>query len=222
MIPLRDTNRSRHFPVMNWILIGVNLLVFIFELGLSSGQLQDFVNNYALVPSRLQGQPVTYAISIFTSMFMHAGWFHILSNMWILYIFGDNVEDRMGSIPYLVFYLLGGVAAALLQTYVGTGTDVPVLGASGAIAGVLGAYIFLFPSARVVTLVPIIFLLTVIEVPAVLFIGFWFVTQLFSGLASLGAVEGVAWWAHIGGFVIGLVLSPFFLRRPPPRQIEFF
>ncbi len=222
MIPLRDTNRSRHFPVMNWILIGVNLLVFIFELGLSSGQLQDFVNNYALVPSRLQGQPATYAISIFTSMFMHAGWFHILSNMWILYIFGDNVEDRMGSIPYLVFYLLGGVAAALLQTYVGTGTDVPVLGASGAIAGVLGAYIFLFPSARVVTLVPIIFLLTVIEVPAVLFIGFWFVTQLFSGLASLGAVEGVAWWAHIGGFVIGLVLSPFFLRRPPPRQIEFF
>lgn len=222
MIPLRDTNRSRHFPVMNWILIGVNLLVFIFELGLSSGQLQDFVNNYALVPSRLQSQPATYAISIFTSMFMHAGWFHILSNMWILYIFGDNVEDRMGSIPYLVFYLLGGVAAALLQTYVGTGTDVPVLGASGAIAGVLGAYIFLFPSARVVTLVPIIFLLTVIEVPAVLFIGFWFVTQLFSGLASLGAVEGVAWWAHIGGFVIGLVLSPFFLRRPPPRQIEFF
>ena len=222
MIPLRDTNRSRHFPVMNWILIGVNLLVFIFELGLSSGQLQDFVNNYALVPSRLQGQPATYAISIFTSMFMHAGWFHILSNMWILYIFGDNVEDRMGSIPYLVFYLLGGVAAALLQTYVGTGTDVPVLGASGAIAGVLGAYIFLFPSARVVTLVPIIFLLTVIEVPAVLFISFWFVTQLFSGLASLGAVEGVAWWAHIGGFVIGLVLSPFFLRRPPPRQIEFF
>ena len=222
MIPLRGTTRSRHFPVMNWILIGVNLLVFIFELGLSSGQLQDFVNNYALVPSRLQGQPATYAISIFTSMFMHAGWFHILSNMWILYIFGDNVEDRMGSIPYLVFYLLGGVAAALLQTYVGTGTDVPVLGASGAIAGVLGAYIFLFPSARVVTLVPIIFLLTVIEVPAVLFIGFWFVTQLFSGLASLGAVEGVAWWAHIGGFVIGLVLSPFFLRRPPPRQIEFF
>jgi membrane associated rhomboid family serine protease len=222
MIPLRDTNRSRYFPVMNWILIGINVLVFIFELGLSNGELQNFVNEYALVPSRLQSQPTTFAITIFTSMFMHAGWFHILSNMWILFIFGDNVEDRMGPIPYLVFYLAGGVAAALLQTYVGTGTDIPVLGASGAIAGVLGAYVFLYPSARVVTLVPIVFFLTVIEVPAILFIGFWFITQLFSGLASIGAVEGVAWWAHIGGFFVGLVIAPFFLRRSPPRQIEFF
>lgn len=222
MIPLRDTNRPRNFPVMNWILIGVNVLVFIFELGLSSGQLQGFVNNYALIPSRLESQPATYATSIFTSMFMHAGWFHILSNMWILFIFGDNVEDRMGPVPYLFFYLLGGVAAALLQTYAGTGTDVPVLGASGAIAGVLGAYVFLYPSARVVTLVPIIFFLTTIEVPAIIFIGFWFITQLFSGLASIGAVEGVAWWAHIGGFIVGLVISPLFLRRSPPRQIEFF
>jgi len=155
-------------------------------------------------------------------MFMHAGWFHILSNMWILFIFGDNVEDRMGPLSYLTFYLLGGVAAALLQTYVGTGSSVPVLGASGAIAGVLGAYILLFPSARVVTLVPIIFLITVIEVPALIFIGFWFVTQLFSGLASIGAVAGVAWWAHIGGFLVGLILSPIFRRRSPPRQIEFF
>lgn len=222
MIPLRDTNRSRYFPVMNWILIGVNALVFFFELSISSSQLQDFISTYALVPSRLDTQPVTYAISIFSSMFMHAGWFHILSNMWILFIFGDNVEDRMGPVPYLFFYLLGGVAAALLQTFVGAGTDVPVLGASGAIASVLGAYVFLFPSARVVTLVPIIFFLTVIEVPAIIFIGFWFVTQLFSGLASIGAVEGVAWWAHIGGFLVGLVLSPLFLRRSPPRQIEFF
>ena len=222
MIPLRDTNRSRNFPLMNWILIGINVLVFIFELGLSTGELQDFINTYALVPSRLQSQPTTYAASIFTSMFMHAGWFHVLSNMWILFIFGDNVEDRMGPLPYLFFYLLGGAAAALLQTYVGTGTDVPVLGASGAIAAVLGAYVFLYPSARVVTLVPIIFFLTIIEVPAILFIGFWFITQLFSGLASIGAVEGVAWWAHIGGFIVGLVISPFFLRRSSPRQIEFF
>jgi membrane associated rhomboid family serine protease len=222
MIPLRDTNRSRYFPVMNWILIGINVLVFIFELGLSNGELQNFVNEYALVPSRLHNQPTTFAITIFTSMFMHAGWFHILSNMWILFIFGDNVEDRMGPAPYLFFYLLGGVAAALLQTYVGTGTDIPVLGASGAIAGVLGAYVFLYPSARVVTLVPIVFFLTVIEVPAILFIGFWFITQLFSGLASIGAVEGVAWWAHIGGFIVGLVIGPFFLRRSPPRHIEFF
>lgn len=207
---------------MNWIIIGVNVLVFIYELGLSDGELERFINSFALVPSRLESQPVTYAVTIFSSMFMHAGWFHILSNMWILFIFGDNVEDRMGPLPYLAFYLLGGAAAALLQTYVGTGSDIPVLGASGAIAGVLGAYILLFPSARVVTLVPIIFLITVIEVPALIFIGFWFVTQLFSGLASIGAVEGVAWWAHIGGFIVGLVISPLFLRRSPPRQVEFF
>jgi membrane associated rhomboid family serine protease len=222
MIPLRDSNRSRHFPVMNWIIIGINVLVFIFELGLSGGELERFINSFALVPSRLESQPVTYAVTIFSSMFMHAGWFHILSNMWSLFIFGDNVEDRMGPLSYLTFYLLGGVAAALLQTYVGTGSSVPVLGASGAIAGVLGAYILLFPSARVVTLVPIIFLITVIEVPALIFIGFWFVTQLFSGLASIGAVAGVAWWAHIGGFLVGLILSPIFRRRSPPRQIEFF
>lgn len=222
MIPLRDTNRSRNFPVMNWLIIGANALVFFFELGLSSGQLESFINTFALIPSRLESQPAAYVFSIFSSMFMQAGWFHILSNMWILFIFGDNVEDRMGSVPYLIFYLLGGIAAALLQTFVGAGSNVPVLGASGAIAAVLGAYIFLFPSARVVTLVPIIFFLTVIEVPAVLFIGFWFITQLFSGLSSIGAVEGVAWWAHIGGFLVGLVISPFFLRRSPPRHIEFF
>ena len=222
MIPLRDSARSRHFPVMNWIIIAVNVLVFIFELGLSGGELERFVNSFALVPSRLEGQPVTYAVTIFSSMFMHAGWFHIISNMWILFIFGDNVEDRMGPVPYLVFYLLGGVAAALLQTYIGPGSSVPVLGASGAIAGVLGAYMFLFPAARVTTLVPILFLITVIEVPALIFIGFWFVTQLFSGLASIGAVEGVAWWAHIGGFLVGLIISPLFLRRSPPRQMDFF
>ena len=222
MIPLRDTNRPRYFPVMNWILIIANVLVFLFELGLSSGQLERFIGTFALVPSRLQSQPTTYAITIFTSMFMHAGWFHILSNMWVLFIFGDNVEDRMGPVPYLIFYLLGGTAAALLQTYVGTGSNIPVLGASGAIAAVLGAYIFLFPSARIVSLVFIVFFITIVEVPALIFIGFWFVTQLFSGLASIGAVEGVAWWAHIGGFLVGLVISPLFLRRTPPRQIEFF
>ncbi|MEX1247148.1 MAG: rhomboid family intramembrane serine protease [Anaerolineales bacterium] len=224
MIPIRDTNRSRHFPVMNWLLIAANTLVFVFELSLSSGQLSRFIDTWALVPSRLDSAPTTFAVTIFSSMFMHAGWFHFLSNMWILYIFGDNVEDRMGPVSYLIFYLLGGVAAALLQTFVFPGSSVPVLGASGAIAGVLGAYIFLFPRARVVTLVPIFLFITFIEVPALIFLGFWFVSQLFSGLAAIGpqAAEGVAWWAHVGGFVVGLVLSPFFLHRPPPRQVEFF
>src|SRR3972149_8250972 len=214
MIPLRDSNRSYHFPVMNWLLIVANALVFFYELGLSDGQLERFIGSYALVPARIEDAPITFGITIFSSMFLHAGWFHVLSNMWVLFIFGDNVEDRMGSLPYLIFYLLGGTAAALLQTYVAPGSSVPVLGASGAIAGVLGAYILLFPAARVVTLIPIFFFISLIEVPALVFLGFWFVSQLFSGLASIGtAAGGVAWWAHVGGFLVGLVLCPLFARR---------
>lgn len=223
MIPLRDSNRSYHFPVMTWLLIASNALVFLYELGLSNDQLERFIGTYALVPARIEDAPIAFGITIFTSMFLHAGWFHVLSNVWVLFIFGDNVEDRMGSLPYLVFYLLCGLAAGLLQTYLTSASNVPVLGASGAIAGVLGAYVLLFPRARVVTLVPIIFFLSIIEVPAILFLGFWFFSQLFSGLASIGAeaAQGVAWWAHIGGFAVGLVLCSFFLRRPPPHQVEF-
>lgn len=224
MIPLRDSNRSRYFPMMNWILIGANALVFLFELSLSNGELERFVNAFALVPARLNTDPTSFGITILSSMFMHAGWFHFLSNMWVLFIFGDNVEDRMGPVAYLLFYLLGGLAAALLQTFIDQGSLVPVLGASGAIAGVLGAYIFLFPGARVVTLVPIFFFISLVDIPAVVFLGFWFVSQLFSGLAAIGteAAQGVAWWAHIGGFLVGLVLCPLFLRRQPPGRVELF
>ncbi len=223
MIPLRDSNRSLHFPVMNWLLIAANALVFLYEISLSDPQLEQFIGHFALVPARLDTLPTTFALTIFTSMFMHAGWFHILSNMWVLYIFGDNVEDRMGSVPYLIFYLIGGGAAALLETFVTPGSQVPVLGASGAIAAILGAYIFLFPRARVVTLVFIFLFITLVEIPAVLFLGFWFVSQLFSGLASVGAsaAEGVAWWAHVGGFLVGLVLSPLFARRARPGELGF-
>ena len=215
MIPLRDSNRSSSFPVMTWLLIAANTLVFIYELGLSGGQLERFVGAYALVPARIKAAPLTYGFTIFSSIFMHAGWFHLISNMWVLFIFGDNVEDRMGSLAYLIFYLLSGAAAGVLQTYLTPSSSVPVLGASGAIAGVLGAYIFLFPRARVVTLVPIFFFMSVIEIPALFFLGFWFISQLFAGLASIGAeaAQGVAWWAHIGGFLAGLVVSPFFLKR---------
>ncbi len=214
MIPLRDTNRTGSFPVMNWLIIAANALVFFYELGLSNSGLNHFVNSFALVPARLGTQPIYFAVTIFTSMFMHAGWVHILSNMWVLFIFGDNVEDRMGPMPYLIFYLLGGVAAASLQTFVSPGSNVPVLGASGAIAGVLGAYLVLFPRARVLSLVPIFFI-WLIEVPAIVFIGFWFITQLFSGLASIGTqAGGVAWWAHVGDFLVGLLLGPLLARRP--------
>jgi membrane associated rhomboid family serine protease len=161
-------------------------------------------------------------------MFLHGGWFHLLSNMWILYIFGDNVEDRMGSLRYLVFYLLGGLAAASLQILVDPTSKLPSIGASGAIAAVLGAYFLLYPRARVFTLIPIIFIPWFVEIPAVVYLGIWFVSQLFSGLASLGLPEtasmgGVAWFAHIGGFAFGLLFCklftparhPAFTRRYP-------
>lgn len=223
MFPIRDTKRTGSFPVMNWLIIIANALVFLYEIRLSNAGLQSFVSSYALIPSRLESQPIYFAQTVFTSMFMHAGWFHILSNMWVLYIFGDNVEDRMGPVPYLIFYLLGGMAAAALQTYVALGSSIPVLGASGAIAAVLGAYLVLAPGSRVLTLVPIFFFISLIEVPALLFIGFWFVSQLFSGLASIGTqAGGVAWWAHVGGFVVGLMLAPIFARLSSRRPAEVF
>jgi membrane associated rhomboid family serine protease len=157
-------------------------------------------------------------IPLFTHMFLHGGWLHIISNLWILYIFGDNVEDRMGSVRYLIFYLLSGVAAAFTQALIGPGSRIPALGASGAIAGVLGAYVVLFPRGRVTTLIPLFYVPWFVEISAVFFIGFWFVVQLFSGFISLGNVQGggVAWWAHIGGFVFGVLFCRFFTPQRHP------
>jgi membrane associated rhomboid family serine protease len=217
MIPLRDTIRSRHFPLVTWLILGANAIVFLFQLTLDNNSLDYFVNLFALVPANWQVDPIWFILTLFTSMFMHAGWFHFLSNMWILYIFGDNVEDRMGPFGYLSFYLLSGLAAGFMQTFVDPYSVIPTLGASGAIAGVMGAYILLHPHARVVTLIPIFFVFTTFNIPAIVYLGFWFVSQLFSGLASLGAtMGGVAWWAHIGGFLFGLIISRFFMWRPKP------
>jgi membrane associated rhomboid family serine protease len=148
-------------------------------------------------------------------MFLHGGWFHILSNMWVLFIFGDNVEERMGGSRYLVFYLLSGTAAALLQSFFLSNSREPMIGASGAIAGVLGAYLLLYPQARIASLVPIFFIFTIIEIPAFIFLLFWFVSQLFSGWLTLGGAggSGVAWWAHVGGFVFGMLAVYVFARR---------
>jgi len=215
MFPLYDTLRSRRFPIVNWSLIGLNSLVFFYELTLGGNELHQFINTWGLIPTRLTAGLSEAWITILSSMFIHGGWFHILSNMWILVIFGDNIEDHMGGGRYLFFYLMSGAAAALLQTYLLPESDMPMVGASGAIAGVLGAYIFLFPRARIASLVPILFIFTLVEVPAVVFLGFWFLTQLFSGWLSLqGAdVGGVAWWAHIGGFLFGLLAVNLFVRR---------
>ena len=219
MIPLRDTIRSRRFPLVNWLIILANAAAFYYELRIGPSALNGFIETWGLVPVRFWANPQTAWVTIFSSMFLHGGWFHILSNMWVLFIFGDNVEDRMGGGWYLVFYLLSGVAAALMQTFLLSGSSAPMIGASGAIAGVLGAYLVLFPRARILSLVPILFIFTVIEVPAVVFLLFWFASQLFSGFLALGGASGsgVAWWAHIGGFVFGL-LGAFLFAKPGRRR----
>jgi len=220
MIPLYDTVRTRKFPLVNLILIIGNVVAFVYELQLSPSALERFIFTWGMVPARLLSDPTTAWITIFTAMFLHGGWFHLLSNMWFLYIFGDNVEARMGGVRYLSFYLLSGVAAVLLQAYILPTSQVPMIGASGAIAGVLGAYLISFPRSRIASLVPILFIFTIIEVPAVIFLVFWFVSQLYSGLFAMqGAnASGIAWWAHIGGFLFGVIMVVFFARRPAYRN----
>jgi membrane associated rhomboid family serine protease len=219
MIPLRDTIPSRRFPLVNTALIAVNVLVFLFESTLGVEQREMFVWNWGLVPTRfweaggLVGWP-----PLLTSMFMHGGWWHLISNMLALYIFGDNIEDRLGPFRYILFYLFSGVVASAAHLVAYSSSSLPTVGASGAIAGVLGAYLMLYPQARVLTLVPVFYFLRVVELPALIYLGFWFVSQLFNGLFALSAAAfqsgGVAWWAHIGGFVFGLAIIRFIC--PPP------
>jgi membrane associated rhomboid family serine protease len=217
MIPLYDTLHSRRFPLVTWLLIGINGLVFLYELTLSPAGLDRLTRTWGLVPAGLMAHTAEIWITIFTAMFLHGGWFHILSNMWVLFIFGDNVEDRLGGARYLFFYLLSGVAAALMEVFILPGSAVPMIGASGAIAGVLGAYLVLYPRAKVASLVPILFIFTIIEIPAMIFLLFWFLSQLFSGwLALQGATgSGVAWWAHVGGFIFGMATVGLFAQRRP-------
>ena len=220
MIPLYDTIRSRRFPLVNWILILANAAVFWFELRIGEAALQNFIFTWGLVPAQFLSAPREAWLTIFTSMFLHGGWFHLLSNMWVLYIFGDNIEDRVGGARYLLFYLLSGAAAAFLQIFITQDSSVPMIGASGAIAGVLGAYLISYPGARIASLVPILFIFTIVDVPAVIFLIFWFVSQLYSGLFAIqgGSASGIAWWAHIGGFIFGLIMVSFFRRRTAYRS----
>jgi membrane associated rhomboid family serine protease len=217
VIPLRDVIPSRTTPVVTMGLIALNAVIFLYEQTLTDNQLERFVLTYGLVPSDFTWVNVT------TSMFLHGGWGHFVGNMLYLWIFGDNVEDRLGHVRFVVFYLLCGALAALGQTLFNPGSSVPMIGASGAISGVLGAYIVMFPHSRVLTLVPIIFFIQLIEIPAVILLGFWFVMQLFSGLGSLGRADigGVAFWAHAVGFVAGLALVGVF-RRPERQRVEWW
>lgn len=233
MIPLRDTIRSTSFPIMNWILIGANTLIFLFESSLDPAALERLIRLFGMIPARLQlgdaaamiDQPMVL-FTLVSSQFLHGGWFHLISNMWTLFIFGDNVEDRMGSGRFLLFYLLGGVVANLLQAFVFPSSTVPAVGASGAIAGVLGAYFLLFPRSRVITLIPILLFPWFVNVSAIVYLGFWFISQLYSGVFSLGLPEGsnlggVAWWAHIGGFLFGLLVVRLFARRRPAYYRQY-
>jgi membrane associated rhomboid family serine protease len=229
MIPLRDSIPSHRWPVVTWILIGVNTWVFLYEV-LLGPQLEAFVQTWGFVPARYfllaELEPENWIaryLPLLTSMFLHGGWAHLIGNMIYLYIFGDNVEDRLGRLRFLAFYLLSGIGAGLVHAYLHPASVVPTVGASGAISGVLGGYLLLFPHARVLTLVPIVFIFVqVVELPAVLYLGFWFVMQLISGtvtFALAGEAGGVAWWAHVGGFVAGMVLVlPLVWRRKRLRQ----
>ncbi|MFQ6102469.1 MAG: rhomboid family intramembrane serine protease [Anaerolineae bacterium] len=230
MIPLRDTISSRRFPIVNTAIIVLNVLVFLFESILTPDQLEQVIRAWGLVPTHFwQGAGLGRWLPMFTSVFMHGGWWHLISNMLALYIFGDNVEDRLGHFRYLLFYLLGGLVAGGAQLLAYHSSPLPTVGASGAIAGVLGAYLVLYPHARVVTLVFMFYFMRIVEIPALIYLGFWFISQLFNGLFALAAAAdamqagGVAWWAHIGGFVFGLaiirLISP---RRPRTYADEYW
>lgn len=204
MIPLRDTQPSNSFPAVTLVIIVVNVLVFLFEWSLEPYSLNYFIARYGLVPDTLR------PLNLLSSMFLHGGWMHLIGNMWFLWIYGDNVEDVLGHSRFLVFYILCGIAAALVHVLLFPYSRVPTVGASGAIAGVMGAYLIKFPRSRILTLVPIFIFLTTMEIPAFFMLLYWFVIQFFSGIGSIGYSNisrgGVAWFAHVGGFLAGIAL----------------
>jgi membrane associated rhomboid family serine protease len=227
MFPIRDDTPRFSTPFVTYFLIGLNLLVFFFEAALDPRSLALLIRQFAVIPSHVTGfltggiriDAASALVPIFTSMFLHGSWVHVIGNMWFLWIFGDNIEDYLGHFKYLVFYLTSGVAAMALQVVLTPNSNVPNLGASGAIAGVLGAYFVLYPRARVLTWFPILF---VFYLPAWIMLGYWFVVQFLSGAATTAAYAGqdrggVAFWAHVGGFVAGIAL----VKMIPPRPRRY-
>jgi membrane associated rhomboid family serine protease len=222
MIPIRDDAPRYSTPYVNYFLLALNVIVFLAMWIGVPAPAQQVVNVFGFRPVQLTALVIAHNtsaglvgfVTMFTSMFMHASWLHLIGNMWVLYIFGDNIEDYLGHFPYLLFYLLAGVAATLLHTLLNSGSTVPSVGASGAIAGVMGAYFILFPSARVLTLVPFLFVFF-IWLPAWIVLGYWILTQFLSGAATSIAYSrqtsgGIAFWAHVGGFAAGIALIKLF------------
>jgi len=226
MLPLSDVNPTRRTPYVTYALIAVNVLVFVSQLGMSPRQLQNVYINDSIVPYLVTHQPFTLDtfFDFIRSMFFHGGWLHLLGNMLYLYIFGDNLEDRFGQVIYLLLYFASGFAAGFAQVAIAPDSTVPLVGASGAIAGVLGGYALLYPGATVRGLVFLGFFSNIVELPALLVLGFWFVAQLFNGVASLGVDTmsgGVAFFAHVGGFIAGIVVTWLFMQivpQPPPDE----
>jgi membrane associated rhomboid family serine protease len=233
VIPLRDANPTRRTPIVTLALIAACAAVFAVELAVetSGGEeaLGTFFLTWGAIPSQISaaldgsGDAGAAATGVLASLFLHGGWIHLLGNMLFLWIFGNNIEDRLGRLPFLAFYLVGGVAAALTQVWIDPTSDVPLVGASGAIAATLGAYIVLYPRARILTLVFLVFFYQLVEVPALVVLGFWFLLQLLDGVASLGAASaqgGVAFFAHIGGFVAGGLVGVL-VRSTTRRERRF-
>jgi membrane associated rhomboid family serine protease len=218
MIPIRDVIPSRTTPWVNLLLIGVNVAVFLYESFIPESDFVAFVYRYGLIPAHVNLTSAT------TAMFVHENIVHAGGNLLSLWIFGDNVEDQVGHGRYLVFYLLMGYAAALTQVWADPQSTLPMIGASGAIAGVMGAYLVMFPHSRVLVLIPIIVFFDVVEIPAIFFLGFWFLLQMIGGLgrlASPGVSGGVAFWAHLGGFIAGVALIRWF-RRPERKSVDWW
>jgi len=228
MLPIRDTVPHMGFPAVTWALIVVNGIIFIFEISIPKDLLPQLFYLFGLVPAkysypqwaRIHGLPFDHYLSFLTNLFLHGGWLHILGNMWFLYLFGRSVEDRIGHLRFLVLYLLCGIAANVLYYCVDIHSKVPEMGASGAIAGVMGSYIVMFPRARIITLFLLLFFPFFVEVSAFFYVGFWFFMQLISGVLSFDSqTGGVAWWAHVGGFITGILLLPCLRnKRRSPRQ----
>jgi len=218
MFPISDSIRHRKFPIITLLIISINIIVFLYEL--ISGQ--NFIERWGLIPANVDFLNVNSFAPFITSQFLHGGFFHIISNMWFLWVFGNNVEDRMGKLVFPLFYLTAGVAAALLQYIFNTTSVIPMIGASGAVSGVLGAYFVFFPQAKIRSLLFFFFTITIAYIPATIYIFYWFVIQVISGVASIpalaGGAGGVAFWAHVGGFVAGYIIAK--LYREEKKYIE--
>lgn len=221
MFPLRDSHVPRKTPIITWIIIILNAIVFLLEI--TSPNPEAFIGSYALIPSIIDFQEISTLAPFITSQFLHAGIIHILGNMWFLKVFGDSVEERFDSLTFLTVYLFSGVVGGLIQYFVLPDSTIPILGASGAVAGVLGSYLVLFPKEKIETLVPVFGFFTIAEIPASFMLVYWFLIQLFSGVGSFAVAQvgGVAWWAHVGGFAAGWLIARLG-HFPSETQQDFY